>query len=86
VNKALLDLLKADQEKFGTFPEDFGNKGTGDEREEDQGGTNDHRVPWDGDLEIPNVDPFAFYSGLDLADPSSYFDAYNGMVSGDGLL
>jgi hypothetical protein len=51
VDDAVLDLLKVELEKFGSFPEGFGDNGTSDKHDEGQGGENDSRVISNGDSE-----------------------------------
>ena len=75
VNTALLDLLRVDQERFGTFPAGFGEKGTGLDHYEDQGGMSDDRGHFDGDIEAPNDYPSAVFSESDLVAPPGHVEA-----------
>jgi hypothetical protein len=75
-NNALLDLLKVDQEVFGTFPGGFGDNGTGDEHDEDQGGTTDDRVQQcDADIEIPNANTLTLFPESDPVTPCGPVEA-----------
>jgi hypothetical protein len=75
VNIALLDLLKVDQEKFGTFPAGFGEKGTSLDHDEDQGGMSDDRGHFDGDVEAPNDYHSAVFSESDSVAPPGHVEA-----------